>query len=321
MKQAAAFVCLISAFAAGATDAQDADFPLNLMSAPVVLRGSSFRGTGNFNTAYVDTTNHYNAACDGDARTWWEPMEAKGPHFIEMRWQQPVAAFEARWQFAHIDEAVLSRMRKGAWTPVATLSGAEGRIDFAVAKGERWRLDVRKVSGMPKIFELAMFGPRQYMLPAEIPNGSDPGKVTVENVVLPKGTFRPGDDVEVSFAVSAAPGTVPYGLMVELSDRAALDHQRSEGCDFCSGRWAVRPDKDGRVTLRMELPPWTPQGSNDLIVTALSDASGRQLTTKNRVLVPIVVERPGLPAMLEPARQVCVGTNAVGQRGFVINGK
>ena len=294
----------------------------DLMKAPVIFRGSSFKGTPY--RAETLTTNYYTAAHDGNLATWWEPMEARGPHFIEMLWNQPVRVRRAQWHFGGIERATLCRWRKGRWVPVVDISGERGSTEFAEAASDRWRLDIVRFSGMPKIFEMSLLGPAQYLLPYEIPPAPVRGLVTISDVRLPDGTWHPGDDVEIAFNVSASSNTAPFGLMIELSDRAALrspDIQRYEGMDFCSGRWAAKPDADGRVSVKMELPPWTPQGSNDLIVTALDDKSGRFIKMANPVLGAIDVARPNFPPMMEPARQVSVGTNAVGQRGFVINGK
>lgn len=295
---------------------------LDLLQAPVIFRGSSFKAT-HWRIETL-TTNYYTAINDGNLATWWEPMESRGPHFIEMLWNQPVKVSGAQWNFENIAHATLRRWRKGAWEPVAVLDGSQGAVDFPFVASDRWRLDIDRFQDVPKVLEMRLSGPEQYLLPTETPWGPVKGLVTVSDVRLPQGVFRPGDEVEVSFRVAASSNAPPFGLMVELSDRAALksyDLLRNEGSDFCSGRWAAKPDADGRVAIKMELPPWTPNGSNDLLVTALADTSGRFVQVSDQLLGAIAVARPNFPPMMEPVRQVSVGTNAAGQRGFVINGK
>ena len=310
-----AVLCAV-AHVKGGTNACD------LMKAPVIFRGSSFKAT-HWRIETL-TTNYYTAVNDGNLATWWEPMESRGPHFIEMLWNQPVKVSKTQWDFENIAHATLRRWRKGTWEPVAVLDGSHGAVEFPLVASDRWRLDIDRFQDVPKVLEMRLLGPEQYLLPLETPPGPAKGLVTVSDVTLPKGVFRPGDEVEVSFRVDASSNAPPFGLMVELSDRAALksyDILRYEGADFCSRRWAAKPDAQGRVSVQMELPPWTPNGSNDLLVTALADQTGRFIKMSNPVLGAIAVERPNFPPMMEPARQVSVGTNAVGQRGFVINGK
>lgn len=294
----------------------------DLMKAPVIFRGSGFSGVAY--RAETSTTNYYSAISDGKASTFWKPMEDRGPHFIEMLWNQPVKASRFSWKFGNIGDATLSRWSRGRWIAAAKVSGTEGTVDFPVSSSDRWRLDVGKAEGTPKVFELGLCGPAQYILPGNIPWALAHGTVEFSDVKLPEGTFHPGDEIEISFDVSATSNTAAFGLKIELSDRAMLEDRnimRYEGDDFCSGRWAAKPDAAGHVSIRMELPPWTPHGSNDLIVTALDDRTGERLASRNALIGSINVERPDLPPMLEPVRQVSVGTNVVGQRGFVVNGK
>ena len=291
----------------------------DLLKAPVIFRGSGFKATHHH--VNTRTENYYTAVNDGDGRTFWTPMEERGPHFIEMLWNQPVTASGVGWKADGLGAATLSRWTRGAWEPVANLAGACGTNAFASASSDRWRISFDRTAAGLKVYELALTGPEQYLLPQDIPSGTEKGRITACEVKIPQGTYRPGDEIEIGFRIDAAQGAVPYGLMVELSDRAALGVLRDGGSDFCSGRWAAKPDADGRVTLRMELPPWTPQGRNDILITALADATGRQIHVTERLLGSFEVERPDLPPMPEPVRQVSVGTNAAGQRGFVINGR
>ena len=291
---------------------------VDLLKAPVILRGSGFKAS--YHHINTTTDNYYTAICDGNPKSYWTPMESRGPHFIEMLWNQPVKAGKVHLATEGIGSVTLSRWSKGQWVPVCEDFSANGDRDFAECSSDRWRLDVRQTAGTPKIFELNLFGPEQYILPPDIPSGTEKGRITLSEAKLPTGVFHPGDEVEISFRVTATPDTVPYGLMIELSDRAALKVMRDGGSDFCSGRWAAKPDADGRVSVRMELPPWTPHGRNDILITARADGSGRQIDVVDRLLGSFEVERPDLSPMLPPVRQVSVGTNAVGQRGFIING-
>ena len=308
-----AVFCML-ALAAGAAFAGES---VDLMKAPVILRGSSFRATHHHVNTQTET--YYSAINDGKAETAWEPMEARGPHFIEMLWNQPVRAFGAQLSASGVGRARLSRWLRGDWQPVATFDG-EGKASFAEAASDRWRLDFeRQGEAAPRVAEFSLFGPEQYVLPAEIPSATEPGRVELSEPKLPAGPFRPGDEVEVGFRVSA-PKT-DCGYMIELSDREALDAMRDAGSDFCSGRWAAKADSNGWVSVRMELPPWTPQGRSDILVTALADGSGRRIRVANPLLGSIDVARPDFPPMLPPARTVGIGENTLGQRGFVINGE
>ena len=292
---------------------------INLLHAPVILRGSSFKAT--YRGVDTFTTNYYTAINDGKADTCWKPMETRGPHFVEMLWNQPVKASEIAWTFRGVAAATLSSWHKGRWTPVASLSGERGRQDFAPDTSGRWRLDLVRTVGTPQVFELGLFGPDQYILPREFQYETGQEVVTLSDVSVPKGPFRPGDTLTVSLTAKASPATTPFGLMLETSDRAAFKSLHHKGADFVSGRWAAKPDANGRAAFQLELPPWTPQGSNDLIVTALLDGSGRELKVPNRILGQIEVVRPDLPEPPPPAHEVAIGENAVGQRGFVVNGE
>ena len=311
-KQLSLFVGLV---ASAALDGQVID----LMKAPVLMRGSSFKASYH----HINTTaeHYYSAINDGDRASWWEPMEMRGPHFIEMLWNQPVRASSIHLTAADVSHARLMKWCGGEWKMVASALELNADVHFPEAESERWRLEVVGESAAPKIHEMSLFGPDQYILPPEIPAPVGVGRVTLSDAVLPTATFHPGDIVEIAFRVQAKEGTEPYGLMIELSDRAALQEMRDGGSDYCSGRWAAKPDAEGKVTIRMELPPWTPHGRNDILVTALADASGRRIKVNDNLLGSIDVSRPELPPMLEPAHEVSVGTNAAGQRGFVVNGK
>ncbi|MCQ2390212.1 MAG: hypothetical protein MJ240_02210 [Kiritimatiellae bacterium] len=298
---------------------------VNLLQAPVCFRGSSFRATPKY-VATV-TTNYYTMVADGKPSTHWEPLEEKGPHFLEMIWQQPVRIHTAKWQTEGVKQAKLSRWTKGTWQPVVPVVGARGESTFPEAESARWRLDLTEAVGVPKIFELEMLGPEQYLLPQKIGRGRGRGEVTFSRVQLPDAPLHPGDRVTVSFSVAAAPNTVPYGLMIELSDRDALEDENvpygsilGGGSDYASGRWDARPDAQGRVSVEMELPPWTPHGRSDLLITALADGSNQIIAMPKRVLGSVDVERPDFPEMLPPVHEVKIGDNAAGQRGFIING-
>ena len=292
---------------------------VDLMRAPVILRGSGFNAS--YHHINTTTDNYYSAICDGNAKTCWQPMETKGPHFIEMIWNQPVRAFGAKLSAEGIGVAALFRWSKGRWIVVTKDFAEDGSVSFPEAVSDRWRLRVGRIAGVPRIYEFNLFGPEQYVLPPDIPSATERGKIVLSDAKLPAGTFRPGDDVEISFRVEATPDTVPYGLMIELSDRAALKVMWDGGSDFCSGRWAAKPDSEGRVSVRLELPPWTPHGTNDILVTALADGSGKRISLSDPLLGSICVERPDLPPMMEPVQEVRVGKNEMGQRGFVVNGQ
>ena len=294
---------------------------VDLLKAPVVLRGSGFKAVVIPGDDRVHTTNYYTNVNDGDTRTSWEPMEARGPHFIEMLWNQDVRASGFGWQTEGVKTATLSRWGQGRWIPVATIRDNEGKLAFEESESDRWRISLDHVEGTPRISELSLVGPEQYILPREIKEGAEPGRLTLRDVQVPSNVFHPGDRVRLSFRVEASAVAGTYGLMVELSDRAALEGRREDRSDFCSGRWAARPDRDGCVRLNIELPPWTPQGANDILVFAVSDRTNCEIPLENQVLGTVSVERPDFPAMLEPVRDVRVGDNADGQRGFIINGK
>ena len=294
------------------------DDSIDLMKAPVLLRGSGFQAR--VERVLTVTDNAYTNICDGDEGTYWTPMETKGPHFIEILWDHPVRTREARWRGEGLGKTTLSQWRKGVWQKVATLDGDVGTAAFPETAAERMRLDFGCDGTRPKLFELSVMGPRQYVLSGRIEKGREPGSVTFALEKLPQGTSRPGDEVEISFSVKTADGTAPFGVMVELSDRAALKDHYSSGRDFCSGRWAVRPDARGRAKVRMELPPWTPHGTNDILVTAIADGS-RKVIGEATLLGSFAVERPDMGKAPPPVEDVHVGRNAVGQLGFVINGR
>ena len=122
---------------------------IDLLQAPVIFRGSSFKGTPY--RAETLTTNYYTAAHDGNLATWWEPMESRGPHFIEMLWNQPVKVSKTQWDFENIAHATLRRWRKGTWEPVAVLDGSHGTVEFPLVASDRWRLDIDRFQDVPFI--------------------------------------------------------------------------------------------------------------------------------------------------------------------------
>lgn len=317
-----AFLFASSVLAAGMPSA--ATESIDLLKAPVVFRGSSFKAVPQGLKTVTD--NYYTAISDGDEATFWTPLEGKGPHFIEMIWNHPVRLSSVRWKAADVKKAGLSRWSGGQWVPMASVEGDTGRAAFPEASSDRWRLSIDAFSGMPKLFDLKLFGPKQYILPGVVSSDRAKGRVVVSDVTLPTKVFRPGDEVSIAFRVTNVIGSVSYGMMVELSDRAALKELRNwrsdfgGASDFVSRRWAARPDADGWVRLDLELPPWTPNGRNDILVFAVAD-EGRIVETEERLLGSITVERPDFPPELESVRDVRVGENDLGQQGFVINGK
>lgn len=318
MKPIAQMALIFSAVIMGLSSAA-ADKEMDLLRSAVVFRGSGFAATTGYQKTI--TTNYYTAVADGDAATFWQPMESKGPHFIEMLWNNPVSVSGVRWSAGEVKTATLMRWTGGRWVQVAALSGGTGCVRFPQVVSDRYRINLNDCTGKPRVYELSLLGPDQYMLPQSIPTGLDSGMVSVSGVKIPTGTYRPGDVVDISFEVTSTTNTVPFGFLLELSDRDALEDLREYGADFCSGRWAARPDEKGRVAVRMELPPWTPDGRNDILLFPLADKSGRRIAIDSNLLGSIDVCRPNMPPMLDPVESVCVGTNAVGQRGFVINGK
>ena len=105
---------------------------VNLLQMPVCFRGSSFRATPKY--VATITTNYYTMVADGKPSTHWEPLEEKGPHFLEMIWQQPVRIHTAKWLAEGMAQAKLSRWTKGTWQPVVPVVGAP------VAKGASFEL-------------------------------------------------------------------------------------------------------------------------------------------------------------------------------------
>ena len=291
---------------------------IDLLREPVLLRGSSFRATAS--AARTATENYYSAINDGDPKTFWAPMESRGPHFIEMIWNQPVRVLGALWRSEGMREAVLSKWSGGKWIPVSRITEDVGQVRFLEASSDRWRLDVEQFESNLKIYQFGLAGSEQYILPREQTKEFEKGRIVLSCVQLPIEEFQPGGEVPIRFRVASDAVQGPFGLMVELSDRDALLDD-DDGDDFVSRRCAVRPDADGWASTVLELPPWTPQGRNDLIVTAFSDATGGQIPIDNPILGSITVSRPGFPSMLEPVSSVMVGENDKGQRGFVINGK
>ena len=295
-----------------------ADGPVDLLKDPVIFRGSSFKAT--HKAVKTLTDNYYTAVNDGKADTWWEPMEPRGPHFIEMLWNQPVRISGVTWRTSGIATAKLCQWKDETWVPVAEISGDDGKADFPESASDRFRLSIIRTVGTPKVFELSLTGPEQYLLPPEIPSGNENGTVSFSDVRLPARPLRPGETIDIRFRASATPDTNPYGFLLELSDRAALKDIYLYGADFTSERIAAKPDGDGQVSVRMRIPSWTPDGTNDILVTAIADATGRRIRTGGKVLGSVNVVRTDLPQPPEPARKVAVGENAAGQRGFLING-
>ena len=99
---------------------------VNLLQLPVCFRGSSFRATPKY--VATITTNYYTMVADGKPSTHWEPLEEKGPHFLEMIWQQPVRIHTAKWLAEGMAQAKLSR-----WTNqiIAMPNRVLGSLDVA----------------------------------------------------------------------------------------------------------------------------------------------------------------------------------------------
>ena len=312
--------CLASLSACAAADGGGkAEGKVNLMKGTLLLRGSSFEAQKKEGVYQLTDTHYYDKICDGDEKTCWQPMESRGPHFIEMLWRHPVRACRMEWNMLDVRRTVLSAWEKGRWVPVAEMGGDRGVKDFAIRSSARWRIDMDRSGRIPRVFELKLSGPGQYLLPMSI-NRTYARRIALSDVRIPCRTYAPGDRVQGTFRVGSDRPMDTAALLIEIRPRegqATLFQDEAAGITTAV---VAEPEADGNVSFDLELPPWTPHGTNDLMVTGIDKASSDQIVASSPCIASIAVERPNRPEMMEPARTVSLGTNDVGQLGFLVNG-
>lgn len=293
----------------------------NLMRGSLLLRGSSFFAEKDPNAYMWLDTYYYDKICDGDDATYWKPMELRGPHFIEMLWRHPVQADQLEWSTENVPGAVLSFWEKGKWVPVsAEIAGDKGRVNFTVQRSARWRFDLQKPTNLPKVFELKLSGPEQYLLPMAINRVYD-RRIATSDVQIPSRVYAPGDRVQGTFKTQSDRPMDTSALLIEIrpnADSSTLFQDEAAGITTAV---LAEPDADGNVKFDLELPPWTPHGTNDLMVSGIDKASSDLIPCSPAFIGSIEVKRPGHPDLMPPMKTVSVGRNDAGQLGFLINGQ
>lgn len=305
------FLVALSVLSAGETD---------LMKGTLIFRGSSFKARKAPRSNEMSSTCYFDKICDGDSKTGWQPMEARGPHFIEMLWRHPVCADQMDWETQGITHGTLSSWEKGKWLPVAEITQQNGQMSFPKTSSARWRFEIDKFSESPVIYELKLKGPEQYLLPKEILR-TYVGKISISDVQIPERTYTTGDRVKGSFKVTFDQKMDSVALMIEIRPRESQATLMEDEASAVTTAVLVQPDQDGKVLFDMELPPWTPQGKNDLMVTAVDKTTSKQAQLAEPYLASVNVQRPGFPEMPEPMKTVSLGKNTDGQLGICINGK
>jgi hypothetical protein len=269
---------------------------VNLLRRGAILSGSSFQGTVNGSTVTVETDNYFTAVADENPATAWTPMEARGPHWLEMRWRYPVKITAFRWNGKNFSAARLQYGKSGRYEELVALHGAAGESTFPLVTTDRLRLQITEFTGKPVIYELAANGPSQPTAPARFPaEVAAEEKISVANVRLNKSDFKPGETIRVTFDLSSTAALKrDCYFIVEMREKSPNDYFREQFGDFFiagavieapapASQWP--PTQPQKLTAEIALPYYAPDGSTALSIMAI--------TGDNKLRVPVENPRFG----------------------------
>jgi len=317
-----------SANVAESADAQSTD---NSLNSGAIFGGSSFYGKVNHSTVTIDTENYYPQVADGNANTGWTPMEAKGPHWLEMRWRYPVKINGLSWKGKNISDANLQVPKNGQYLKVIDLRGENGHVEFAEITTDRLRIYITEFSGKPIVNELNVIGAEQPQVPAIFPGATVAGaKIIAANVHLSKSTFKPGDKIDLVFDVSSAAALQKdCYFIVEIREKAPNDYFRNAFGDFEVAGTVVAPGvaatqwKIGeihQINAAIELPYYAPSGETAISIMAITNDGKQFVEVVNPAfgdnkLAAITIHRDDEKVNVEefPLTQL---SDKNGQRGF-----
>lgn len=241
---------------------------------------SSFKGS---NDRTVKTDSYYTNLQDGNANTFWRPMDKEDPHYIETYWRYPLTINKFSYKGTGLEKARLSVWHKNKWMPVGELSGKKQSITFPEKITRRLRLDIEKSNGKLQLSELEAYGPEQPIPPKTLPReviSND--KIDIHDItVSPKNNCK-NSFVEISFKVSVSePLSTDYYYLIDIKDSGALsawlgDFEVASAVgvtDLNSSAW--QPGKKYPVSVKLFLPDYTPPGKTDIKIAAV-DFDGKQ---------------------------------------------
>jgi hypothetical protein len=305
----------------------------NLLDQGVYLGGSSFYGTVNHSTLTIDTDNYYPEVLNDNPEKGWTPMEAKGPHWLEMRWRYPVKINRFRWSGKNFTSCHLEAYQHGTFVQVQALQGEQGNAAFPEITTNRLRINVIDFAGKPVINELEVTGPNQAIAPSVFPEKTLPQiKFLTDNAKTNKSTFKPLEDINITFeaSVNQVIDSDCY-FILEIREKAPNDYFRNYFGDFIVSGTAVMPEKPtstwkakekNLLNATITLPPYAPSGKTFISVMALTKDAENFVDVVNSQynderLIPIEINRPNEQINVEEHPVTQLG-DINGQRGFKV---
>ena len=297
----------------------------NLLQRGCILSGSDF---GAISRGWkLETFAYYPQAVDGDEGTRWRGFLADGPHWLDARWRAPMKMNRLRWSGRKIESGELKRWENGEYFSVVSFNGVSGEVSFPEISAERVRLELKCTEGgVPEMYEWALYGPEQPILPDELPEKFVPNaQVMISGLSPAEIKAKPGDKISFSFEAAATGDVAGCCLLAELKEEHSDKRLRSYHGDFEITDVVVPLDgiggKPRRFIVEMTLPPWTPSGRRQIKAQVLTKDGGSLIGVDNPNLVVCDVirsEKPYEQGKNPPAASI---SDLNGWRGFKVGEK